>query len=307
MQPSSVNALVVGQGSIGQRHARLLRDEGCAVSIVSAHEQDAYQSLDKAFIGKSYDYVVISNETSKHFGTIAELKQLGFRGRLLVEKPIFAVSEGLFDERYFEALRVAYNLRFHPIVQRLRERLVDSHPFQIRVHVGQHLADWRPGKDYRSTSSALRSAGGGVLRDLSHELDLIAHLFGPWERLVSVGGNLGLLDIETDEVWNVLMILRQGAVVSLTLNYLDRPPERRIVVNTANGMLSADLIGATTRDEGGRIEAFEVDRDQTYRDQHRAMLSANYDLICTADEGLEVMRTIEAIERSAREQRWIDR
>ena len=50
-----------------------------------------------------------------------------------------------------------------------------------------------------------------------------------------------------------------------------------------------------------------VDRDHTYSAQHVAMLDGQADACCSLEDGLEVLRTIAAIETAGRERRWVDR
>jgi hypothetical protein len=71
------------------------------------------------------------------------------------------------------------------------ERLDGRSAITVSAYVGQDLRDWRPGRDHRTTASATQQAGGGVLRDLSHELDYLLWLFGPWQRVAALGGAYG--------------------------------------------------------------------------------------------------------------------
>ena len=301
-----VRALVIGQGSIGQRHARILREEGADVRTVSARAADAFPSIGAAWAAAPYDYAVVANETAKHLESVEALVLLGFEGHLLVEKPLARSAPQKSLAAPFRKSGVAYNLRFHPVITALKAELANASAVEVRMHVGQYLPDWRPGTDFRKGSSALLASGGGVLRDLSHELDLLQHLFGPWRRLVAVGGNRGVLNIETDEMWSVLFELRSGAIVTLTMNYYDRMPERRIAVTTASGSIRADLIGGSLAAADGE-EKFSVERDTTYRLQHQAMLDNANSTVCSFGEAIEVLSTIAAIEASAKNSIWVTR
>ena len=86
-----MKTLVVGYGSIGSRHARLLTSLGCEVAVVSSRDIDhpvRYRTLADALSWKP-DYVVIANRTSQHYQTLKELAASGFTGTVLVEKPLF--------------------------------------------------------------------------------------------------------------------------------------------------------------------------------------------------------------------------
>jgi len=177
-----VKALVIGHGSIGQRHVRILRALGCDVAIISRRElgfQSCYTDLLRALEEHRPEYVVVANPTSRHLETITALASAGFAGKVLVEKPLFGRSR-TFIETPFSQFAVAYNLRFHPVVQRLRELLLGEVIISAQAYVGQYLPDWRPASDYRQSYSASAAQGGGALRDLSHELDYLAWIFGGW-------------------------------------------------------------------------------------------------------------------------------
>ena len=48
----------------------------------------------------------------------------------------------------------------------------------IRAAVGLYLPNWRPGCDYRQTVTSCKDLGGGVICELSHELDYVRWLVG---------------------------------------------------------------------------------------------------------------------------------
>ncbi len=299
----SLNALVVGQGSIGRRHSEILRNAGAQVSVVSAHDAGAFPVLAAVPRLDRLDYTVIASSTSRHDADLAELNSRGFRGRVLVEKPLAAASNVTADISGFRKFRVGYNLRLHPVVEALRAALAGEEIVAVRMHAGQYLPDWRPGADFRRQSSARRDMAGGVLRDLSHEIDLVLHLFGSWRRLVSAPAPMPVLDIETDQAWAILFELEAGSVVTLTLSYHDQPLERRYVVTTRTGTFEADLTRGFVRTPLGRKD-LPAERNFTYERQHALMQSDDETVLCDYAAGMAVLKTLEAIERSAMERAW---
>jgi predicted dehydrogenase len=299
-------AVVVGYGSIGQRHARLLRELGCEVAVVSRRKVDhapRFASLSEALSARKTDYVVIASETSQHASMIEELRRARFSGRVLLEKPLGEMPAG-FKGDAFSTAAVGYNLRFHPVLAALREAIAGDGVISIQVYCGQYLPDWRPGTDYRESYSADPARGGGVLRDLSHELDYLFWLGGAWRRVSAIGGRLGALEIQTDDCWAIIAELENCPAASVQINYLDRPGRRDLVINTANHTYAADLVRATLECDG-KVQAFKVERDDTYRAEHRAMLADDTSRLCSLAEGARVMQFIAAVERSARERAWV--
>ncbi len=302
-----MRALIVGFGSIGQRHADILTSLGLQVSAVTGNQEAAvprFASIADAIAGGPFDYTVIASSTARHMSDIQALAGAGFEGAVLVEKPINENGQELPDNK-FRQVCVGYNLRFHPLLQELRHSLSGEAVQQITIHCGQHLADWRPGRDFRTTYSADQAQGGGVLRDLSHELDYLLWLFGPWKRVAAIGGNLGVLDIDADEAWSILLEMESGAVATVTVNYFDRPAKRSLQVTTANNTLCVDMIQNSFAVGGEPPRDYVVDRNMTYQSMHTAILSGDRDHIATARDGQAVMGLINAIEQAAQKGEWV--
>jgi hypothetical protein len=102
------------------------------------------------------------------------------------------------------------------------------------------------------------------------------------------------------------MVTPRCPVVTLQLNYLDRMTRRFIVVNTAEHTIEADLIRASLTIDR-TVEAFDVGKDMTYRVMHKSIMDGGCDKLCSYDEGVEVLRLIEAAERSIEQERWIQK
>ena len=251
------------------------------------------------------DYVVVASRTSDHGNHLKALATAGFTGRVLVEKPLFDIPSRLPEDRRY-ALHVGYTLRFHPVLQALRQELEGTSIFSVHAYVGQYLPDWRPGTDYRNSYSAHADQGGGALRDLSHELDYLNWLLGGWRGLVARGGRVSDLEIDSDDVYALILETVRCPIATATMNYLDRTPTRTIIVHTNRGTLRGDLIGQTLNRDGA-IKSFKGGADDLYRAQHRAILADDAGALCTINEGLDVMAMIEAAERSTRTGLWISR
>jgi predicted dehydrogenase len=301
-------ALIVGYGSIGARHARLLVELGCHTSVVSRRTVDfpvVYHSLQEAISVEMPDYIVIANETNQHHDTLLALAQYGYTGMVLVEKPLFSNMVELVSLP-FSNVFVAYNLRFHPIIQRLKTLLEGEAILSVQAYVGQYLPDWRPSTDYRKSYSASAIQGGGALRDLSHELDYLSWILGGWQRVSAIGGHLSPLEISSDDIFALMLVTRACPVVMLQLNYLDRLARRTVLINTSKHTIEADLIkGTITIDR--ESESIPVGRDDTYRGMHEAILSGSIDTLCSLDEGIETLRLIEAAENATKRGEWVAR
>lgn len=301
--------LIVGFGSIGSRHARVAAEDGHSVAVVSRRGGDlpypSFPTIERAFAAEAFTHVIIASESAAHAAHLAEVEAAGFEGRVLVEKPLFSELSHGDQARVRPSVYVAYNLRFHPAVEHLREAVAGGRVLNIAVHAGQDLHQWRAGRSVESTYSTQKAAGGGVLRDLSHELDYLLWLFGPWREVTAIGGRLGELPGDSDDVWSIIIAMRSGAVCTLTLDYHCRIPVRTITVNTTASTIAADLVAGRTVDGEG-VRQWPADRDLTYRAQLEAFVGEGAtDSLCRYDEGVEVLRLIEAIESANEQRRWV--
>lgn len=310
----SVNAMVVGHGSIGARHVQVLQALGHKVSIVSRreiHGQQRFATIDDALCAGDVEYVVIALETSRHFEAAESLARLNFKGRVLIEKPL-GQSDQMVPVMPSGDVYVAYTLRCDPLLRELRAELVEKSLISAEMRAASYLPNWRPGRDYRNTASASKASGGGVLRDLSHELDFGQWILGSWTSVAAVGGHYSELEIDTDDIFSVLSTSDQCPVISLNLNYIDRQPEERwMIVNSNEGTYKLDLIGRTLSRNGEVIartatKDIETCYDEMYYVQHREILAGNRENVCTLADGLRTVRLIGAIEEASNSRTWVD-
>ena len=301
-----MKALVIGYGSIGRRHTDVLTTLGHDVAVVSRRRIDhasRFDTIESAVSGFAPDYAVIASKTNEHRDDIRSLSRAGFRGRLLIEKPVY--DSGVENPpEGFEAIKVAFNLRFHPALIRFRDIVSSRRVHAVSAYCGSYLPGWRPDSDYRQGYSAKRGEGGGVLRDLSHELDYTLWLFGPWRRIAAIGGNFGTLEIDSDDVFSMLIETETVPSVRLSINYLDSQTHREITALTNLGSVRLDLVAGTVETTDG-IETFKTERNDTYLAQHAALISGDDSVICDIREGLGVMHLIHAAEAAAANGEWV--
>lgn len=291
--------LIIGFGSIGKKHAKIFRDLGAKVSIVTKQSIDIFSHFDnisEAIKKFSPEIVFICNETSKHFQTISELKSLHFSGPIIVEKPL--AKDSFVTTSSFTNIYVSYNLRFHKIINYLKLELSDKNIISSLVYCGQYLPSWRPNSDYTKSYSADISSGGGALRDLSHELDYSLLLFGKFSFLTAIGGHFSKLEITSDDNFTIVGKTERCQNLTITLNYLDRVATRFLIINTDQCTYRADLITGHLYVNGDLI-IDQCNIQETYTIQAQNILNNNFDNFCSCGEGLITVKHIEAVELSA--------
>jgi predicted dehydrogenase len=304
-----MKVLVVGFGSIGARHCSILQELGHDVYVVTQQRVTVFpvfERIEKALESESIEYVVIANKTSDHYDILLQLVKKGFQGKILVEKPVFEHFAKETSEFINLKLYVGYNLRFHPLIYKLKDLLQKQSIISTAIYFGQYLPNWRPNRDYRASYSSKKSEGGGVLRDLSHEMDYLLWIFGDWQRLTALGGHLSELEVDTEDVVSAMLETRRCPILNLHINYLDRPARREIIVNTKSQTVTVDLIRGTLQ-TNGTITHHQVERNYTYKEQHLAILNGKITRLCTLNQGMAVLKMIEGIEitMNSKERKWI--
>lgn len=300
----NLTSIIIGAGSIGLRHADALKALGHQVVFVSSRtdlEDATFSSVAEAVAGTTSEYAVVANVTSRHDSVVADLTKAGFQGKVLIEKPAQITHA---DVSGFSEIAVAFNLRLHPVLLELRKRLAGLTIYAVECYVGQHLSTWRNGRDLSAQYSAHADQGGGVLRDLSHELDYLTWIFGPWVSLAATGGRIADVTVDSDDSWAIIGELQKAKQFSLQMNYLDTKPRRELRITTSAGTIRADLIGMVLEDELETLELSGKTAD-TYGAMHKSFLYGKVEDLAGLDEGNAVDRLIAVIETSARDKKWM--
>ena len=139
-----MKSLVVGYGSIGQRHTDILTELGHTVCVVSRRKVKVpilYRDVQTAVKKFNPEYIVIASKSSEHAKDIRALQNANFGGTVLVEKPLFHCPHPKNQIRVNDVF-VAYNLRFHPALKRFRDLLEECKIASAHVYVGHYLPEW---------------------------------------------------------------------------------------------------------------------------------------------------------------------
>lgn len=243
--------LVVGCGSIGTRHVGNLLDLGVDVRACDVDPERTAPLADEHGIETTTDYevgleagpdcVLVCTPPSTHVEIASAALDAG--AATFVEKPLAPTSGAAeaLAERATESDRVVYvacNMRFHPPVERIDDRLAAGRIGEVqflRLRYGNDVRNWRPG-DYRDYYSASSDQGGGVVLDAIHEIDVADHWLGGTERVCCEAGRFGDLDIETEDVAEILL-RNDERLAEVHLDYLRPVRARTYEVVGSDGMV----------------------------------------------------------------------
>lgn len=298
-----MKALIIGYGSIGKRHHEVLLSLNIFETIDLVSKQkikdiNTYEYLELVNDLSIYDYFIISSETNKHFDQLKILEGNVTNKLVLCEKPLFESKKDLniVNNNIF----VGYVLRYHPLLQKLKSFLEEDKPIYANVRCGQYLPNWRPKIDYRDSYSAHKSQGGGVLLDLSHEIDYVQWLLGSIVELKSYQLHQSNLEIDSDDLVLVMGKTDKAAIINISIDYISKSTYRDIRIETNEKTFELDLIDniLVVTDRKGISKNFsspEFKRNDGFKNMHCDILGLQ-EHPCTFLEGMKVMETINLIQ-----------
>ena len=330
--------LVIGQGSIGKRHSRLLTKQFPELSVTSIGHRQVYGD-DFAKSGQfntpvdpgklleaNPDAAIVAGPASAHLAIARCLLNAGVH--VLIEKPVACTSEGvkelqLLAERRRCVVLLGYNLRFSNSLNRFKQCLTDQivgRILSVRCEVGQYLPDWRCGADFKQSVSAQKLLGGGVLLELSHEIDYLQWIFGS---ICLVSGQLlqqSEWGLDVEDTAHILLTFTprnnsSALVASLNMDFIRRDSTRMCVAIGEEGSLLWDAIEGrvSVRYAGSSkwepIFTENVDGEETYLKEHHhffeCIQNQHAPLVGIA-QGLRVMEVIDAVRQSSNQQQSVE-
>ena len=257
--------------------------------------KSSFETLEQ-FSTLDLDYIIISNPTSTHYQTLKFLDCHFSNINFLIEKPLFEIFRPFQSQS--NSYYVGYNLRFHPIISDLIKLVKGKRIISIAMKTYSYLPHWRKTIDYQSSASALKAQGGGVLRDLSHEIDLLNYLFGSLKFNYADSRKISNLEIETDDYLLTCGQLDCGAPFSMELNYFSRFNSREIFIETTEESIKLDVQNFTLTVVGNNesVTEYNSDINSSYQNMHQAIMSNNAQQVCTLKEGMLVLKQIDQLE-----------
>lgn len=287
--------VVVGLGSIGRRHARLLaeRDDvevelfdpnlkNIAFIQETIGPKKTYASFEDA-LGSGPDMAVLATPHSLHARQTVAALEAGIP--TLCEKPM---SDNLADARKMKdaadrtgkTLSIGFNLRFHPCLIAVKNAIAAGATGKVlclSTRVGTYGTLVNSGSRYQS------EVEGALIMDYAHQPDIFYWLTGEApERVYASAVQSGDLPLSANP--NIVMMnceYASGLLASIHLNYVQEPGRHLYEIVGSDGWLTLDIqadkgvltIG-TRKDSVTRSEIVPFVRDDMYREEHRAFIDA---------------------------------
>ena len=273
-----MNILIIGLGSIGQRHLRnlkLIEPKSNFYAIKNKKRKSApllnnLNQVLKGDIKKKYlltyfnsvseiyknnikiDCAFVCTPSSKHISQVIEL--LKYNIHCFIEKPLGSSSkhlselESLLKKKKKLITMMGFQLRFNPLIEYLNKVIKKKSPIgkllSANIHHGENIKDFHPYEDYRISYAANKKLGGGVILTQIHEIDYFLHLFSDYKikNATYISSKISDLDIDVEDVFSSNFLLKKNKskmFCNINLNYFERPKKRKFCLIGNNGTLVA--------------------------------------------------------------------
>ena len=330
---SNKHLLILGSGSVGKRHMHNFSQLGCSISAMDPNAtrlKSEYLGVEPVYSFQSmeeieqhwqeFDGVVVCSPPKFHLDQCVTAAKAGLP--ILSEKPLTRNLEEATN--LLKSIQDIPNIQFllgytyrwwHPLKifrDELRNNKIGK-PLHARFIMSAHLADWHPWENYQDFFMSSKELGGGALLDESHFVDLMLWFFGMPESVTAQIDKLSNLDIETDDNVDILVKYKDGLRVSIHLDLFGRPHEKYIYVigegASIQWSLDPNVVKYSNKMEQNwdRFE-FELERNDMFIEvakEYLKILDGKTDINCTLNEGVQVMKILEACRISSRENRTV--
>ena len=317
------NILIIGLGSIGSRHFKIINNLRPDINInllrrKESKENNLEKSANKIFydieeaLKENLDAVIISSPSSMHINQAINFLDLNIP--IFIEKPI---SSNLEDCLKFKKLAekkkafilVGYVLRYSKILneyKKLIEKNIIGKHLYIDIKYSSFLPDWRKNIDYKKSVSSKQSLGGGVLLELSHELDYANWLFGPLDELKAIRKNTNQLEIDVEDIVKIIAKNKNECLLNFHLDFCSKITKRYCCLYGSKGYIKLDFIKnkiSSKLDIEKKEKSYKIEsnyNDMYIKQMEHFFKCIEYDKVpkITLEETTEIMRIIEICKSS---------
>ena len=319
------SVLIAGCGSIGKRHARVLRFLGVKdIRICDIAEEQRKSLMAEGPVTREFanyedglasqpDAVLICTPPGMHIPMAIQAMENG--SHILREKPLSDSLDGVdrlsaVIERTGKVFMVAFCFRYHEGIKKAKAYLDENRIgrlVSIRCRMGEHLPEARP--DYKNLFSLKK---GGAF-DLVHEIDLACWFAGqPAAEVHSIHGAYSDLGFTAPDVAELVLRFGKKCVASVHLDFFSFPRTRLTELMGTRGTITVEFSSwdrctvSVYEAEKGKwaCEKMITERDSMFRSEDMEFLRAitegtpvgcpfseavkSLQIVCAAQSGINV-------------------
>jgi predicted dehydrogenase len=300
---NKTRVLVVGLGSIGQRHARLLSErmdvELHICDMIETHRVDTVSALVNPFVFQyshfpdallakpDIVFICLPNQLHVPIG----LQAIENGADVFVEKPIsdsIEAAEKLVAAAELNGrfLQVGYMLRLDEGLCKMKN-IVDADGIGNLVGGRAMIGTYITLLNARSPDREKNP--NSLIVDYTHELDFIRWFFGEVVEIKAMAACIGDLKLKAvPNLFQMILKMKSNALVQVHMDYIQFPQRRIFEVYGDRGTLSYDFMS-------GDIRHFKFQKEYQWEDIQVAPIMDRWDNLFRAEQELILSRRADGL------------
>ena len=295
-----MKCLVIGYGAAGKRHVKILEKFKVKKIYVLTKQQIPGHNIIRNFSevkNLNPDFIIIASITSLHLKYFYLIEKFFRNKKILIEKPVF--HKFVKIKKTKNKFYVGYNLRFNPGLIYLKSQIKNKKIIFVNINCSSYLPDWRKNIDNKISMSTNSKSGGGVLLELSHEIDYLKWIFGDFKILSSFNKKVSKLKTRVDDILILNALTKKKVVINMTINFFSKIKKREILVHGNDISMSFDILknnlNIYKKKQIYQKKWSNFSMEKTYFDQFKSIFSKKNTNLCSLKEGIEIMKKISMI------------
>ena len=280
---------IIGTGNIALRHAKNISNlKKNKIVTICKRSKSKFNQKFSGFYNNFTNNInsikpktaasiaVITSPASSHIKDSIILAKKGFH--LFIEKPLSITMEKL---KYLSSIckkkklrtLIGYNLRFLNNMNNLKKIIKNKNCgkiYHVHIYVGSNYKVWRD-KPHSSSVTVNKNLGGGVINELSHEIDYMIYLFGQPNSVRTYPSKENKSTNVEETVVSVFEYKKLNMYITMHLNMLSNNVARYCLIESNNMSIKFDLmknkLSLSDKLLENKLEKKTTTIDQTYKDE----------------------------------------
>jgi hypothetical protein len=294
--------LIIGFGSIGNKYFKILNKYfkkkvhafNFSKKITKKNLIITKKKIDKI----NPDYFILCTPSHLHYEHLKFICKNYCKKVILCEKPLFLKPKkiNLNNNEVF----VGYNLRFHPVVNKAKKIFEKKKVEEVYIHCSTFMPKWRKKKFNYSFSHRM---SGGVLFDLSHEIDYFTWIFGALNKKFSIFKKLSKMKMTSKDTFFINGNSSHCKKVLIFLDFISNIDERFFIVKTKTekfiGNINKNSYHIISNNGNKNIKKIYKNFSimNSLKDQVKDVFFSKVKKTCTFDEGFNLVTAMNKLNK----------
>ena len=310
--------LIIGKSKIALKHYSILKkiDSNFIFYFLDSNKKIWTYSHNKFLITKkkisindNYFLVAICSPSNTHLNYF--YKFIYKSKFIFVEKPItnnlnflIKFKKKISMLKNYPNVLIGYNLRYSSSLIRFKKIILRNNfgkLLYVTSQVGMSLDQWRD-KSLKLAASN-KKKGGGVILELSHELDYLNWIFGPIKYISSKINKIKKFKVNVEENYFAILKSNKNFLINLSVDMVRCDPKRFCEAVFEKGTVYLDIINGTIRinkNKKNKTYKYKNDLKDSYKKMWLSFFrnKENNDLKNVINSSMPILEVIKMIKKN---------